>query len=157
MRIIPDASDFYAKNMKMLINLKTLVPLTIEKQAQSCVDNIKRFLKLAISGNWKTTRKLENSIDKETLQTGNKTIIGIGNTEKMPIYWAIQEHGGMIPARYPKFVKAMHYFGYGKEWFMKRVKGFVIQAKNYFSNGYSYSIVKARWAFSVLLHKIMRG
>ena len=156
MRIIPDASDFYVKNMKMLANLKMLVPITIEKQAQSCVDNIKRFLKMAISGNWKTTGKLEKSIEKETLQTGNKTVIGIGNTEKMPKYWAIQEYGGTVPARYPKLAKAMHYFGYGKEWFMQRVRGFTIQAKNYFANGYSYSLVKARWAFSVLLHKIVR-
>ena len=103
-----------------------------------------------------TDGKLEKSIEKEVLQSGNKTIIGIGNTEKMPPYWRIQEHGGTVPARYPKFAKAMHYFGYGREWFAQRVKGFTIQAKNYFSNGYNYSLVKARWAFSVLLHKIMR-
>ena len=155
MRVIPDASDFYVKNRKMLANLKILVPITTEKQAQSCVDKIKEFLKLAISGNWGTDGKLEKSIDKQTLQTGNKTIIGIGNTNLMPSYWAIQEHGGTIPPRVPKFAKAMHFFGYGAEWFMQRVKGFTIQAKNYFANGYNYSLIKARWAFSVLLHRIV--
>jgi len=156
MKIIPDASDFYIKNQKMLQNIRSFVPTETIRQAQNCVDTVIRFLKLETKGTWGKTGKLQASIDKEVLQTGQKTIIGIGNTEKMPIYWRIQEYGGNIPPRVPKVAKAMHFFGYGEEWFLKHVNGFTIAAKNYFSNGFSFAVNRAKVAYLALMNRIMR-
>lgn len=155
MKVIPDASDVLRKNMQMLQNIRTLVPQHTENKAQDCVNSIKTFLKLTITGKWGTLGKLEDSIDRETLQTGQKTIIGIANTKKMPKYWRIQEYGGNIPARVPRFAKAMHYFAYGEEWYLKHVEGFVIAAKNYLTNGFSFATNRAKVSFTALMNTIM--
>lgn len=160
MKIIPDASDVLRKNAQMLHSIQALVPAETIKQAQNCVDTIKRFLRLTVTGAWGTSRKLENSIDMQVVgyeggATEKTTVVGIANTEKMPIYWAAQEYGVHIPDRIPKKAKAMHYFGYGQEWYLKHVKGFVITAKHYLTNGFSFASNRAKVSFIALMHRIM--
>jgi len=158
MKVIPDASDVLRKNMQMLQNLKTLVPQQMIKESQNCVDTIKRFLKLTITKAWGSSGELENSIDAEVKNQGSYTMIGIGNVQKMPPYWRIQEYGGTVPPRTAKSLRrgaAMHYFAYGKEWFLKHVNGFVIAAKNYFTNGFSFASNRAKVSFLALMYRIM--
>ena len=73
----------------------------------------------------------------------------------MPPYWRINEYGGNVPARTTTQAKAMHFFGYGEEWFLKHVNGFVIAAKNYLTNGFSFASNRAKVGFLALQNRIM--
>jgi hypothetical protein len=158
MKVIPDASDVLRKNMQMLQSIKALVPAEIIKQSNECVDTVKRFLKLTITKAWGSSGKLEDSINAQVLNQGSYTAVGIGNKQTMPPYWRIQEYGGTVPPRTPKSLRraaTMHFFGYGQEWFLKYVNGFVITAKNYFANGFSFASNRAKVAFIALMNRIM--
>lgn len=154
-KIIPDASDVLRKNAMLLQNIRSLVPAQTIKEANECVSTIKRFLKLTITRAWGSSGELENSIDAQVLQQGQTTMVGIANTEKMPVYYRIQEYGGNIPDRVPKTAKAMHFFGYGEEFFLKHVNGFVITAKNYLTNGFSFASNRAKVSFLAMMNRIM--
>ena len=157
MKILADASDFILKNKKMLLNLKATVPSTCEQLSSECVNLIKYYLEASTTGAFGSTKKLFNSIDKEQLEYGRRTIFGIGNILKMPIYWRIQEHGGRIPDRVAKSKKAMHFFAYGKDIFTKTASGFFVQAKNYFARGLNAASFVARKKLSEVMDRIMRG
>lgn len=67
-------------------------------------------------------------------RSASKTVARIVLTIRL-VYARILDQGGRIPDRYPRVAKAMHYFAYGKEWFMRKVKGYDVRARDYTGAG----------------------
>lgn len=62
---------------------------------------------------------------------------------RIPLTYAAALDGGAnIPDRRPKNAKAMHYFAYGKEWFIKFVRGFRLKPYHYVRGGVEAFIEK---------------
>lgn len=113
----------------------TIVEISSKDLAYSIKGEIKSSIKLSEESN----KHLENSIEAEKIKEGHW---GVGNTSKMPIYWAIQEFGAWVVAKSEPFLV---FFRYGK--WHKTTKVYV-PPKHYLLKGFT------KWRHTMIQNRL---